>query len=486
MTAEGAPAVCFGFYIDRSCRLTRNFNAESAKGRRNLIDLYFDQSNRSEFSEFVQICCAPATSVIRNWLDSGSPCHLSISGTFVEQMASWEPEALEELVNLARHPRCEILGQTYYRSIAGLFSDPEEFSEQVAMHRDLMKECFGMRPEVYANPEFLYSCRIARILRDLGFRAAYTNTIPGGGQSIEQNLVYSVEGLTTMLWNCTLSDDIAVRLPEPKWDQYPLTPQKYAGWIHDSPGDCIHLTLDLAALARKNSGTAITDFLAGLPAALSEQDIRPLLPSEAADTKPVHELPPEAACSLDATPEPSDWMSSIMQHCARFCIEHARCREIHPVIWRHLQSVSHFQAMAMKSGSCGSVSCSVSHQEAYEYFANFMRVLSHLEERTAPHLPSRKAAKTLRCVPPEKAFYFGISDRSLGVSAHSLEEFASTLDYIPDASFTYHHERGDFSRWFESVLEDELLARETAGCASRDALQELVMARIQILCNRLN
>lgn len=486
MKAEGAPAACFGFYIDRPCRLTRDFDVESAKGRRNLTELYFDQSNCSEFTEFVKSCCAPATSVIKSWLDAGAACHLSISGTFLEQLMSWEPEVFEELVELARHPGCEILGQTYYRSVSGLFSDLEEFSSQVAMHRDLMDECFGVRPDVYANPEFLYSCRIARALGDLGFRAAYTHSIPGS-QDVNKNLAYNVGGLTTLVWNCTLSDDIAVRLPEPKWDQQPLSPEKYAGWLCDSPGDCIHLIVDLAALATKNHNhTTIPDFLKKLPEALRERNIRTILPSEAAATMPVHELAPEAACSLDATPEPSDWMSSIMQHCALFSIEHAKDRMIDPTIWRHMQSVHHFQAMAMKSGSCGSISCTASHQEVYEYFANYMRMLSHMEERAAPHLPSRKAAKTLRCLPPEKAFHFWIADRPIGISAHSLEEFASTLDYIPDASFAYHQERGDFSRWFEEVLEDELLARETAGCTSRDALQEQVMARTQVLCNRLS
>ena len=41
---------------------------------------------------------------------------------------------------VARHRNAEIIGQTYYHSIASCFSDKTEFVEQVRMHATLMHD----------------------------------------------------------------------------------------------------------------------------------------------------------------------------------------------------------------------------------------------------------------------------------------------------------------------------------------------------------
>jgi alpha-amylase len=74
-----------------------------------------------------------------------------------------------------------------------------------------------------------------------------------------------------LLRNVELSDDIAFRFGDERWNEHPLTATKFAEWIHRHPEDTetIQLLLDYETFGvhkRKDSG--IFDLLAELPAAI--------------------------------------------------------------------------------------------------------------------------------------------------------------------------------------------------------------------------
>jgi alpha-amylase len=127
----------------------------------------------------------------------------------------------------------------------------------------------------------------------------------------------------------------------------------------------------------------------------------------------------------------------------------------------------------------------LTNQEVYEYFTAYMRILSHCEEMAANRNRHRKAARTLRCLPPEKAFHFSTGDRLTGFSAYSLDEFAQMLSYAPDRVFAFHQERHDFARWIGEVLEDPVLAGNVDRCVSREEARECVDRRLKDLWNRV-
>jgi alpha-amylase len=154
-------------------------------------------------------------------------------------------------------------------------------------------------------------------------------------------------------------------------------------------------------------------------------------------------------------------------------------------IWRLLQEVDHFHAMAMKSGSCGEAYHQASQEEAFAAFDAYMRVLSDYEERSAAAVRSKRAALSLRCVPPEVAFHFSSPDRMAGFAAHSLEELAAMLEFASDDVIAYHRERGDFSRWITEVIGDSVLGRTIEECENRDELRAALETRIRALWNRL-
>lgn len=93
--------------------------------------------------------------------------------------------------------------------------------------------------------------------------------------------------------------------------------------------------------------------------------------------------------------------------------------------------------------------------------------------------PSRdEAAKILRTVTPEKAFYFyrGIG-QPLGSVSKSLVEFADMVKEVDSSSVRFHLERGDFEIWFR-MLGDQSLASQVGSLRGRNVSAEELRARV--------
>ena len=114
-----------------------------------------------------------------------------------------------------------------------------------------------------------------------------------------------------------------------------------------------------------------------------------------------------------------------------------------------------------------------------------MQILSHAEERSAASTRSPKAALSLRCVPPDKAFSFSSYDRPAGYAAHSLQELTNMLEFTPDDVIRYHVEREDFYHWIDQVIGDTKLAEKIRGVDDRSKLRSTIQNRIDRLWKRL-
>ena len=86
---------------------------------------------------------------------------------------------------------------------------------------------------------------------------------------------------------------------------------------------------------------------------------------------------------------------------------------------------------------------------------------------------------------PEQSFYFRGRDSKLNLRAQNLTTFLQFSDGVDDDTWLFHLQRGDYSRWFESVIKDEDLvasAREIERDArnvgeSRARLKQAVESR---------
>ncbi len=484
MTGEDSnpPAVCLGFDIHYPCYLNPGFQPDMVKGKRNLKDSYFNPNTKEDFGRVIERSFTPTTEILLDLLDDGLKCAVSISGMVVEHLEAWYPETLELISRVATHRNVEVLAATYYHSVAGQFSDIREFSDEVRMHRDLMQEQFSVVPTTFAHTDHPITPATARALAGAGIQAAIIEGSEGPGAERDPNSIYTYRGLPVLVTQCDLSDDIAVRFPWREWDRWPLMADRYAGWLAASPGDCITLFLDYRIFGDViDPATGILEFLRALPSALAEEGITTVHPSEAARATPHAEIG-----KTTAVPGPQGCQRTILQQSALEALEQAGGLVTDPEVWRCLLDTDHLRRMAMRSVSCGRPLHAVSHQATYDHFALFMRILSHAEERSAASTRSPKSALALRCVPPEKAFSFSSYERPVGYAAHSLQELASMLEFVPDEVIRYHVEREDFSRWVDQVIGDGQLAGKIRGVSDRIRLQSTIQKRIEKLWKRLS
>ncbi|AEA47226.1 glycoside hydrolase family 57 protein [Archaeoglobus veneficus] len=456
--------VCFAFEVHQPYRIDFQFNPEFAKRKRNLRDAYFAGINREILQRVVEKCYMPATQIVLEGLDAGFKCAFSFSGTVVEQLERWNRDTLELFRQAAEHKNAEILAQTYYHSIASLFGERSEFEEQVKLHIQLMKDVFGVKPEVFENTELIFDSMIATVAKELGFKAVFAEGAERFLEGRSPNYVYSCNGIKILLRNYTLSDDIAFRFSSGEWDQYPLTADKYADWLAATPGDCVNIFVDYETFGEhhwKESG--ILDFLRWLPHECMKRGIEFATPSEVAELQAVGEIDVSETISwADVEKDTSAWLGNWMQSTAFRAVKRAKAyaEYYNPVIWRYLQTSDHFYYMATKQGSSGEVHNYFSQHHPFEAFSIYMRVLSHYEERCSSRMKSKQAAIALRSLPPEKAFHFRHFSGDYAGSAYSLDDFASLLRSIPVESIRFHLENGDFERWIEYVLCDKRLVEE--------------------------
>lgn len=479
--------VCIGFEVHQPFRIAQEFDPGRTRGKRDLKSIYFSSRNREIFERVRDKCYLPATSIILELLDGGFRCAFSLSGTVIEQMEAWGQDALELFRQIAHHRNAELLGQTYYHSLAGLFAETDEFQEQVRLHRRLLEDVFGVTPKVLENTEFIFDNRIAEAAARLGFGAVYAEGVERLLQWRSPNYVYSCRGIPLLLRHYHLSDDIAFRFSCRDWNQWPLTADKFATWIAGCAGDCVQLFIDYETFGEhhwKESG--ILEFLRWLPVELDAKGNECILPSQAAEIPPKEELDiPETTSWADVEKDTSAWLGNCKQVAAFNAVESAEQLVSNREIWRYLQTSDHFYYMASKYGSCGEVHAYFSQEGPYESFASYMRILSDFEERSSRLVRSKTASRALRCHPPERAFHFWSGCGYTGYSAHSLDEFAKLLEVVPADSIAFHCHRGDFCRWLTDTVGDPVLAGRLEGCTERHRMVEIVNRRRNELWRRL-
>lgn len=468
----------YPYYVDTGSNLLKPLQKE---------DSCFSLSQKTDFQEYLQKAFRPAMECALTWLDSGECLSFSVSGVAMDQLLDDESDAAEVMKQAVNHKGVELLGQTYYHSVAGLFSEKDEFMYQTRRHIELVKELIGRKPLIFENTEFVFNSGLVEILKDIGFSALYSEGHDHLHSELNPNYVYSCRNLPLLLRNCRLSDDIAHRFHDSNWDQYPLSPETFARWIAKTPGDCIHIFLDARTFSgSREEAYALSDFFGSLPEALHSNNITTTLPESVISGPSKGELRLEdiGMCSYDGTCALTG-IQNMFQQSAFWCLEDGKTLINDKEVWRRLQSTDHFSRMAIKSGSCGRLAASCTSQEAYDYFNAYMRGLAHCETIAVPHFRSRLAARALRCLSSEKAFHFFSPFRYIGYSAHSLREFSMILEFVPDEVFRFHSDRNDFSRWISDVIGDENLAAKIARCTGADEAADIVRERVRELCRRL-
>ena len=161
-------SVCFYFQVHQPYRLKRYRVFDVGDDR-----AYFDTddvriNNEGILKKVARKSYLPTNALLLELLEQHPDFKVSfsISGVALEQFERYEPEVLLSFKRLVDTGRVELLSETYYHSLAFLYSF-DEFREQVQLHKELLSHHFNYTPTVFRNTELIYNNDIAkRSLRD--------------------------------------------------------------------------------------------------------------------------------------------------------------------------------------------------------------------------------------------------------------------------------------------------------------------------------
>lgn len=383
------PDVCLYFQVHQPHRLLAD--------PQRLAPPYEDDAlNREILNRVADKCYLPANKMFKKRIEESHGLFrmaLSLSGTVIEQFRKFRPDVLESFQELVSTGGVELLAETYYHSLAFVYSD-KEFQRQVDMHLDLMEECFSVRPKVFRNSELIYNNAIAAKAETLGFEGIIAEGTPAFTGSHSPNYVYRAPDtarINTLLRNHTLSNDLAFRFSDPSWGGYPLTWEKFTAWIGQSPGDIVNLFMDYESIGEhQKEEQGIYEFWRKVPEILIESGSQWVTPAEAVAIYPAKE---EYDCAkvtswADAERDLSAWTGNAMQKEALSAISALGDKVIasgdHALIgtWGRLQSSDHLYWMSTKGGADGEVKNYFSpYKSAEDAHRIFMRAIKDLETR---------------------------------------------------------------------------------------------------------
>lgn len=321
---------------------------------------------------------------------------LSITGTFIEQAEKWAPDVIESFQRLVATGQVEIIAETYYHSLAFFYSR-DEFVRQVEIHKQKIRELFGVETKVFRNTELSYNDELAQWADSYGFKGILAEGWDPILEWRSPNHVYrphGTENISLLLKNYRLSDDLAFRFSNKAWEQFPLTADTYSEWtsasIADSP--LINLFMDYETFGEHQwADTGIFEFFDSFVGKwLSNPDNTFYTASEAIDAhQPAGMISmPHTVTWADSERDLTAWLGNSMQQEAMrylYAIEDdiLRTGDVELIgDWRKLQTSDHSYYMCTKWFTDGDVHAYFSPYESpYDAFLYFMNALRDVRYR---------------------------------------------------------------------------------------------------------
>lgn len=381
--------ICFYFQVHQPYRLKKYSFFDIGH-----VHFYEDEElNRNILLKVATKCYLPTNAILLELIKKYGQAFkvaFSISGIAIEQFKRYSPSTLDSFKRLADTGCVEFINETYYHSLSYFFSKPE-FMSQVKMHNQLIQTEFGQNPTTFRNTELIYNNELAKTVESLGYK---TILLEGADKILgwkSPNFVYRPQGcehLKALMRNYQLSDDIAFRFSNRDWQDYPLTADKYAHWLHQLNGQAqvINLFMDYETFGEHQwSDSGIFDFLWAFPEnAFKHPDYKFATPAEVSkEIKPIATFDcPDFISWADMERDLSAWLGNDLQKDALNAIYlledkvKASGNENLLSTWRKLLISDHFYYMCTKWFSDGDVHKYFnpydSPYSAYLYFQNVM------------------------------------------------------------------------------------------------------------------
>ena len=366
-----------------------------------------DARNRTAMQRAAMNVYQPMNALLADLIRAhGNRFHVSfyLSGLAIEQMRSFAPDALQSFRDLAATGCVEFVAGTYSDSLASLAGE-EPFRDEVARHTEIIRREFGQTPRTLYNTAMLYSDSIGAMAASMG----YQTMLGEGARHLlgwkSPNYVYANplnQKLRVLLRNYRLSDDIAFRFSDTRWSEWPLTAEKYLGWIQGDRGDTVNLCLDYDVFGSwQRADSSIFDFVRAFVDQAIGSGFTFVTPAESARAhQPIGILhAPHATSWADEERDTSAWLGNELQQEAfnKLYAQYEAVRQLDSPdlnhVWNFLQTADHFYWMGTKWFTEASRQNSNNpYGSSYDAFINYMNVLSDFINEIA----RRKAAATSR------------------------------------------------------------------------------------------
>lgn len=388
-------SICLYFQIHQPLRLRRYRFFDIGNDHY----YYDDFTNESIINKLEKECYLPSNQILLELIKAHHhqfKVSFSISGVALDQLERYAPRVIESFQELAKTGCVEFLTETYSHSLASL-KDQNEFKTQVKAHSTRIHELFGQKPKVFRNTELIYSDEIGQTVASMGYKGMITE----GAKHIlgwkSPNYLYCNAinpKLKLLMRNYNLSDDLAFRFSVESWNEWPLTTEKFVGWLNhmDAKEEIVNIFMDYETFGehqKKESG--IFEFLRNLPAAILKSGAYQFVtPSEA-----IKEYQPIAMAHVqhpiswaDEERDLSAWLGNSLQNEAFSKLYELREDVINlndehlKKDWNYLQCSDHFYYMCTKFFAEGDMHGYFNpFNSPYDAFINYMNVLSDFKLR---------------------------------------------------------------------------------------------------------
>lgn len=391
-------AICLYLHIHQPVRY-RQYSIFDVSNNSNYYNDDFNgrQSNERIFNKVTEKSYRPMLKLIEDNMKAHPDFKVSfsITGTWLDQAEKWAPELIATIKRMVDYGQAEIVGETYYHSLA-YYYNYDEFNDQVKIHAERIQQIFGVKPKVFRNTELAYNDSLAKWAEDAGYEGILAEGWDKVLQWRSPNYVYRPAGcqnIKLLLKNYRLSDDIAFRFSDRAWSEWPLTVPKYKDWLNMDclHGNLINLFMDFETFGEHQwQDTGIFNFMNSLISEwLSEYENKFVTVSEACNlSEPVGEISmPETVTWADTERDLSAWLSNSMQNSAMHTLYDMRDEILathdQDLIrdWRYLTTSDHPYSMCTKYWNDGDVhayfSAYASPYESFMYYMNVLRDISY-------------------------------------------------------------------------------------------------------------
>jgi alpha-amylase len=247
-------------------------------------DYVFDEEmDRRYFNKVATTAYIPASAMFRTLARRGWKMSIGFSNSFLLQAEMWGPKVLDSFKRLCASPNVEVVCVEPYHSWL-FYVDILAFKEAMVHARERLEALFQKPVTVTDTTEMFMSNDVYFALQQCGFTGAFMEGRAWqlGWREPTHVYRYPLQRLALLCRHHDLSDDVGYRFSNPSWAEFPLAPERYAGWVQETWGDLVTIGWDFETFGEHHrASSGIFTFVPALAAELKKRKVRMMLPSEA-------------------------------------------------------------------------------------------------------------------------------------------------------------------------------------------------------------